>query len=442
MIKLKRVRRRRLWGALIFVFVICGFFHNRVAESVCAKEETEQSAEEIPENIRACRDSIVHIESVCWDGDTQVYAAKAYTGFVVSDDTSGIYILTVYDGLFFGEEEKADIRAEYGLEDTVRISEKIEVVFHGDLRIPAEIAGESGQRNLALLKLGQEVRFETVLQFAEKNTLDKGQLFLLSYPEESGQGNTVFTPENVEITQGNLNGMYKSKDLIFLRHDIQAEKSSAGGPLLDQNGFVAGMFQSSCDQGQSGKAIGCESLKDFLDTYKVSYQVHYEETQEEKLPLVNIVLGAAIAIVLSILVLQRFASRRVREDAIKKGRRNTPAPAKKEAEGRPSAPGKRIEAGLEFPAEKRTVMICKSPFLIGREKDADFSLSENKKISRQHAAIEFDGENFCLSDLKSTNYTFLNGEKLKPGEKYGLKNGDEIVVWKVRVVFRIYDKSS
>ena len=66
------------------------------------------------------------------------------------DDSSGIYILTVCDGLSFSEEEKADIRAEYELEDTVRISEKIEVVFHGDLRIPAEIAGGSWDRRSVL----------------------------------------------------------------------------------------------------------------------------------------------------------------------------------------------------------------------------------------------------------------------------------------------------
>ena len=436
----KRVRRRRIWSALIFIFVICGFFHNRATESVCAKEETEQSSEEISENIRTCRDSIVHIESICWDGDAQIYAAKAFTGFVVSDDSSGIYILTVCDGLSFSEEEKADIRAEYELEDTVRISEKIEVVFHGDLRIPAEIAGESGQRNLALLKLGQEVRFENVLQFAEKNTLNKDQLFLLSYPEAAGQGKTIYTPENVEITQGNLNGMYKSKELIFLRHDIHAVEGSAGGPLLDQNGLVVGMFQIPDDQGKNGRAIGCQSLKDFLDTYKVNYQVYHEEAQGKELPLLNIALGAAIVGLLLILVLQRSGSRHVREGMTKKGRKNKPKTAPKETAGTPPVLNENMDAGLEYPAENRAVTIRKSPFLIGRAKDADFSFPENKGISRQHAAIEFDGENFCLSDLKSTNHTFLNGEKLNPGEKYSLKRGDEIMVGKVRLIFWIDDK--
>ncbi len=50
-------------------------------------------------------------------------------------------------------------------------------------------------------------------------------------------------------------------------------------------------------------------------------------------------------------------------------------------------------------------------------------------VSRKHAAIEKDGDNWTLVHLSTTNSTFLNGRKLdKPGQKWYLQNGDEIQI--------------
>ena len=50
-------------------------------------------------------------------------------------------------------------------------------------------------------------------------------------------------------------------------------------------------------------------------------------------------------------------------------------------------------------------------------------------VSRKHAAIEKDGDNWTLVHLSTTNSTFLNGRKLStPGQKWYLQNGDEIQI--------------
>ena len=47
-------------------------------------------------------------------------------------------------------------------------------------------------------------------------------------------------------------------------------------------------------------------------------------------------------------------------------------------------------------------------------------------VSRRHARLVVqEGQRFLI-DLNSTNFTFLNGEKLQPGRLYPLKPGDEI----------------
>lgn len=50
-------------------------------------------------------------------------------------------------------------------------------------------------------------------------------------------------------------------------------------------------------------------------------------------------------------------------------------------------------------------------------------------VSRKHAAIERNGDNWTLVHLSTTNSTFLNGRRLStPGQKWYLQNGDEIQI--------------
>ena len=62
---------------------------------------------------------------------------------------------------------------------------------------------------------------------------------------------------------------------------------------------------------------------------------------------------------------------------------------------------------------------------IGRDpRQSDISVPD-KRLSRCHAALQYTPEQgFVLSDLESTNGTFVNGEQLK--RMYALRDGDRI----------------
>lgn len=50
-------------------------------------------------------------------------------------------------------------------------------------------------------------------------------------------------------------------------------------------------------------------------------------------------------------------------------------------------------------------------------------------VSRKHAAIQKEGDNWVLIHLSNTNSTFLNGRRMStPGQKWYLQNGDEIQI--------------
>jgi pSer/pThr/pTyr-binding forkhead associated (FHA) protein len=59
-----------------------------------------------------------------------------------------------------------------------------------------------------------------------------------------------------------------------------------------------------------------------------------------------------------------------------------------------------------------------------------------KGVSRRHALLELAQETVSLTDLGSTNGTFLNGQKLQPFQKRVVRDGDEIRLGKLSV--RIY----
>lgn len=60
------------------------------------------------------------------------------------------------------------------------------------------------------------------------------------------------------------------------------------------------------------------------------------------------------------------------------------------------------------------------------------------KVSRRHARITVTEGQYFLEDLGSTNGTFVNrGKRLPAGERYQLKDGDEIIVGKTFLRFQL-----
>lgn len=72
--------------------------------------------------------------------------------------------------------------------------------------------------------------------------------------------------------------------------------------------------------------------------------------------------------------------------------------------------------------------------------DIDLSLyaPSDNGISRRHVRLHVEGENLYVTDLESTNGTFLRGERLKPNEPTPIYRGDELVLGKLalKVLFR------
>lgn len=86
---------------------------------------------------------------------------------------------------------------------------------------------------------------------------------------------------------------------------------------------------------------------------------------------------------------------------------------------------------------KQKIQLHRFPFVIGREKKrAQYVIEDDAQISRAHFSIHMQGDRFCLMD-KSTNGTFLNGERLPPNSIRELKPGDCIRAGKREFLFSL-----
>ena len=85
-------------------------------------------------------------------------------------------------------------------------------------------------------------------------------------------------------------------------------------------------------------------------------------------------------------------------------------------------------AGLEVPVD-RTRMV------IGRGRGADLVVAEST-MSREHAAIGFDGEGCYVEDLQSTNGTKVNDERVTRAR---LQDGDEIQLGRLKLQVQLRD---
>lgn len=81
------------------------------------------------------------------------------------------------------------------------------------------------------------------------------------------------------------------------------------------------------------------------------------------------------------------------------------------------------------------IAITYVPYLIGKQEGMVDCVLTGESVSRIHARIDRDGEEYRISDLNSTNGTSVNGRVLETNETVPLKKGDEISIANFPFIF-------
>jgi pSer/pThr/pTyr-binding forkhead associated (FHA) protein len=93
-------------------------------------------------------------------------------------------------------------------------------------------------------------------------------------------------------------------------------------------------------------------------------------------------------------------------------------------------------ASLPLPAQAEMIVGRRDPER-GISPDIDLSGQGNasSSVSRQHARLLVQGSQVFIEDLNSTNSTYLNRQRLQPGQRYLVNSGDELRLGGVVLVY-------
>jgi pSer/pThr/pTyr-binding forkhead associated (FHA) protein len=109
-----------------------------------------------------------------------------------------------------------------------------------------------------------------------------------------------------------------------------------------------------------------------------------------------------------------------------------PAPPPSSFASGPAIPGRLTIQGtnvsLPFPQGKQQVFIGREDPVSGVFPEIDLTNygGDEGGVSRSHARIFSHGNQVFIEDLNSVNYTFVNQQRLMPGQAHVLNSGDEL----------------
>ncbi len=89
--------------------------------------------------------------------------------------------------------------------------------------------------------------------------------------------------------------------------------------------------------------------------------------------------------------------------------------------------------GIRVRAEGRSALLRDTEFVVGRSSYCSLIL-DHPSVSRLHASLKPLGDQIVLSDLGSTNGTFLNNNRLEGSVETSVRLGDQIRVGEIVLV--------
>jgi hypothetical protein len=127
--------------------------------------------------------------------------------------------------------------------------------------------------------------------------------------------------------------------------------------------------------------------------------------------------------------------------------REAPAPAPADEAPAAAAPapapaGPRlvvVASGAEIPLPAgEEILIGREDPVSGVYPDVDMTPHEGEEggISRRHARLIVEGGNYFVEDLDSTNFTFVNKQKVAPKTRQAVKDGDEVRFGRVSTILK------
>ncbi len=449
------------------------------------EESENQNLTEYP--IEESLHGIVAVQSGFFDQKGVFQRMKSGSGFLIRNTSENTYLVTCRSIVTNSAKEiKAFCKEREIKTKDQQYVNSIRIIVKGDVSVEAEILTQSEEQDYCVLTTASVINEKRALKMGDSDAVHRGDsVTALGFPDDIES--IEFSDSDVEIKEGKL--LQKEdgpNELFFFRHSAPVTRQNAGGPLLDECGYVIGLNypQTEAEGGASCLALPINEIKEVLNNFAISYgsqtndasyrqladliaecrelsaKGNYKKSSLEQLnqalqkaeeviqqeeadevvyteayrmltaAKVRLVpktekITIAIWILAALIVLSAvWLLILLLKNAADRKKMQIEA----QSDNRPVYEAvQRLQL-----VRKRTgeaIIVSHNPFVIGAGKEeADFYVTGNPAISRKHLRLWESGGAWFAVDLGSSNGTWKNGEKVEQGQAVKIGNGDELLL--------------
>lgn len=260
---------------IILFCIIC------IAFTLLIRNKSKSFAQE--DLISETKQGIVEIYSGFYSEDGVFHQMKHASGFLVSNQESRAYIVTVYDALRNKEKKKKSYCKKHGIPyENNTLDNSIQVVIKGDVTIDASILTESEKENYSILQVDSSISEKKPVTFGSNRDLVIGDtVYALGFAEDAGAYDDTmnrhmeFAAMDVKVEVGNIQDTgANSGGVLYLQHSAFVHSGNTGGPLLNENGYIIGLNNVKLNEDGTGVyySLPIDNIRGILDNFEVPYQ--------------------------------------------------------------------------------------------------------------------------------------------------------------------------
>ena len=232
--------------------------------------------------ISQAKKGIIEIYAGIQDKKGNFHAIKHGSGVVIGSSDNSSYLLTNYKFLHISEKgikkfcKKNKIETEeYGSTNTVLVK----AVVKGDVLVDATTVAESKEKNFTILEINNSMSEKIPVPIGDNSELVIGsKIYALGFSADAGEQdaknrNTEYTYEDVVIYEGSIEDTAANKGgIYYLQHSALVNSGNRGGPILDEDGYIVGINDSSVSEDNIYYSIPINEVAAILDNYQLSYE--------------------------------------------------------------------------------------------------------------------------------------------------------------------------
>lgn len=235
------------------------------------------------------KNSVVEIQTGISLSNGKFYPVKNASGFLISNDSEGVYVITANHSVTLTQKEKKRFCKKKKIAaDDYSVNTSIRLVVKGDVTTEVSILANSKSRDFCVLNAADVLKERQALKLGSAGDIVVGDtIYALGYPAVSqDSGSLQYTPEEVEIHSGEIQDTAASvKGESYLQHSAIVLPDSSGGPLVTKDGYLVGMNNASIvnENIDVFYSLPVAEIQEILDNYGIFYDSRERDSVYSKL---------------------------------------------------------------------------------------------------------------------------------------------------------------